>query len=490
MSIKDVLIKRSVAAVSEPLISNAAIRRLVFGYVEKALYRETYERGPMDCSHQALQDRLDCVSALLNGVDRAMRRGIISRNAVRAILEAFIGNILLGQGIAEAEKRLGYEPPGFITISPTGRCNLKCRGCYASDAALCGGRLDFATVERIIREKEELWGSHFTVISGGEPFLWSDNGLGLVELAKRFPQQMFLVYTNGTMLDDALARRVADAGNITPAFSVEGFKEETDGRRGDGTYDRVLAAMARARDYGIPFGVSATATGGNWQTIVSDRFADFYFDEQGAVYCWIFQYMPIGRSQSLDLVVPPEARAEMFRRMWQLVREKKRFMVDFWNSGSASLGCIAAARGTGYFYINWDGDITPCVFAPYAAGNIRDVYASGGSLCDVVDFPLFRAIREWQESHGYARAVTQSGNWLCPCAVRDHYGEFAEMVRRHGGRPINDEARQALEDPSYHSGMTAYGARMHELFDPLWQAGYMRPLAEAAAEKRVQSNGK
>jgi MoaA/NifB/PqqE/SkfB family radical SAM enzyme len=45
---------------------------------------------------------------------------------------------------------------------------------------------------------------------------------------------------------------------------------------------------------------------------------------------------------------------------------------DFWNSGVAAEGRIAYARPGGYFYVNWNGNVTPCAFVPYYKDNIVD----------------------------------------------------------------------------------------------------------------------
>jgi len=473
MKFHRILTRRPVSTALESLMWHNGVRGFVLSQVEKALRKEAKEVSPHVCLRQVQLDRLDCAVALLRGLDRVMRRRLVSRRFMGTILEAFLGNVFLNHEMAEAEARFGFEPPSFLTISPTGRCNLKCRGCYASDSALQGNQLDFATFDRILREKRAMWGSHFTVVSGGEPFLWQDDGRDLVKLAERHKQDIFMVYTNGTMIDDELAKRLADVGNVSPCFSVEGFEAETDARRGTGVHSKVLAAMDRLRKRGVPFGISATATRDTWEVITSDEFVDFYYLDQGALYCWVFQYMPIGRNQCIDLVVPPEQRVQMIGRMWRLVRERQIFMVDFWNSGTASLGCIAAGRGTGYFYINWDGDIMPCVFTPYAADNIHDVYARGEDLQSVLDLPFFKKIREWQHEYGYDRPPPETDNWLCPCAIRDHFEDFAEAVKECGARPITPEAKAAIEDPEYYAKMVEYGKRMQELLDPAWERDYL-----------------
>ena len=476
MNIRDLFIRGSLKVILQSLMSNEQVRRLVFAQVEKRLYKEAREHRPDRCPYQVQKDKLDCLSALLRGIDRSISKGVVSKQVVRRMLEAFLANVLLNEDAIDALNQLGYDPPSFITISPTGKCNLKCQGCYAADAALRGNSLDFKTFDRILRDKRELWGSHFTVISGGEPFLWKDEGYDLVSLAERHSEDVFMVYTNGTLIDDELARRMADAGNVSPAISIEGFESETDRRRGDGVYRRILGAFENLRKHGVPFGISATATRDNWEVTTSDELADFYYLDQGAIYGWIFQYMPIGRGQSLDMVVPPEARVQMMERMWRLVRERQVFMADFWNSGTASMGCISAGRGGGYFYINWDGDITPCVFAPYAADNIHDLYARGDDLQAAVHSPFFRRIRKWQSDYGYDKPASQIGNWLCPCPIRDHFDKFAEAVQQCGARPITEEARQAVEDPEYYRGMVAYGKQMQKLTDSLWQERYSQPI--------------
>jgi hypothetical protein len=66
---------------------------------------------------------------------------------------------------------------------------------------------------------------------------------------------------------------------------------------------------------------------------------------------WIFQYMPIGRAYNLDLLVTPEQRAWMWRRAWEVVRERKVMLADFWNFATSLDGCISAGKPAGYLYI-------------------------------------------------------------------------------------------------------------------------------------------
>ncbi len=56
-------------------------------------------------------------------------------------------------------------------------------------------------------------------------------------------------------------------------------------------------------------------------------------------------------------------------------------------------GCISAGRPGGYFHLDWDGNISPCVFAPYAVDNIyeyrRKMVAYGREVRAVLD-PIWK----------------------------------------------------------------------------------------------------
>jgi len=451
------------------------LRQASMNLIEKKARRIVVEENEDNRPVQVQEDKLAHLTAILHSFDRTIERGLISRHVLDRWLETLLDNVFCwGDVSREAEQRLGFIPPLFALISPGKKCNLRCTGCYACSDSASAAKLDWATFDRILTEKEDLWGSYFTVISGGEPFLWKDDGKDLLDMAARHDSNFFMVYTNGTLITKSVARRLAELGNVSPAISVEGFEAETDQRRGKGVHRRILQAMENLREVGVPFGISVTATRHNAEMVTSDEFADFYFDEQGAAYGWIFQYMPIGRKHTLDLMVSPEQRLEMWRRTQRLVLDRKIFVADFWNSGTSSSGCIAAGRAGGYLYIDWDGDITPCAFVPYSTVNIKDIYSNGGNLDDVLNCPLMTRIRQWQDEYAYAQPAERTGNWLCPCAIRDHFSEFLEVARYCHARPIDDEAAAALVDPEYHCGMITYGNEYNRLSNEIWNERYIQ----------------
>ena len=304
--------------------------------------------------------------------------------------------------------------------------------------------------------------------------MWKSQGKGILDLAAEHDDNYFLIFTNGTLIDKRRSEKMADLGNVTPAISIEGFQEETDRRRGKGVYRRILKAMENLREVGVPFGISLTATRENAELLLSDEFIDFYFNRQGTIYGWIFQYMPIGRSFTLDLLPTPEQRAWMWQRTWQVVRERRIFLADFWNLGTASDGCIAAGRQGGYLYIDWNGNVMPCVFVPYSPVNVNGLYQNGGTLNDVWAQPFFKNIRSWQSEYGYGHAEPGNvGNWLMPCINRDHHQTFWRLLTLHEPEPEDAAAAQAWRDEAYHRGLMAYNEQVAAVMDPIWKKAYL-----------------
>lgn len=76
-------------------------------------------------------------------------------------------------------------------------------------------------------------------------------------------------------------KEMVKISNLNVFISIEGFRDETDFRRGDGTYDKVISAMDLLKEYDIGFGFSACYHSGNYKTIASDEFLNF-MQEKGA----------------------------------------------------------------------------------------------------------------------------------------------------------------------------------------------------------------
>lgn len=471
-------------------LANDAIRGMIIKKADRKIYELFVEINPQKRPRKVQDDKYLATRNLMYAVDKALKSKNISPRVRKGLLKVLLGNIFLGgeERLQKFEKEHGCSPPGFLTISPGAACNLHCDQCYAGNLTQSKNKLDFDLVDQIITDKVRDWGSFFTVFSGGEPFMWKSQGKDILDLVEKHNNNYFLIFTNGTLIDSKKAEKMAALGNVTPAISVEGFEEETDIRRGKGVYQKILKAMENLRAVGVPFGISVTATRKNADLLLSDEFIDFYFNQQGAIYCWIFQYMPIGCKFTLDLLITPEQRLSMYLRERELIEKDKLFMADFWNSGSISDGCLCAGRTGGYFYIDWNGNVMPCVFTPYSTHNIRELYQNGGNITTVIDSPFFKAVRKWQTEYGYMLPAHQVCNEITPCPIRDHHRRFYQIVKEHQAKPINPEAAEALEALDFVEGLSQYGEKVKELTDHIWDSEYLEPEREQLSQPQGKAS--
>ena len=195
----------------------------------------------------------------------------------------------------------GMHVPGVVLISPTMRCNLHCTGCYAANYSIKDD-LELDIIDRVLDEMEDL-GIFWVTILGGEPFLRQD----MWEIYEKHRNHFFQIFTNGTLVDKEAARKLAALGNMLIIFSLEGFVEKTDTRRGKGVFQKVMAGMDNLREAGVPFGFSAMATRQNVDTLVRDEFYDMLV-EKGCLIGWQFLYIPVGVNPDINLMPTAEQR--------------------------------------------------------------------------------------------------------------------------------------------------------------------------------------
>jgi MoaA/NifB/PqqE/SkfB family radical SAM enzyme len=341
-------------------------------------------------------------------------------------------------------KERGISSPTAILISPTMRCNLRCVGCYASEYDL-EDELTEAEFESIIDQGEEL-GSRVYVILGGEPFVWRP----LLDIIDLHPQSVFMVFTNVTMINDRVADRIVELGNVCPTISIEGDKEATDARRGAGTYDRVMAAMDRLRERGAMVAFSATATSQNIEKITSDEFADLMV-EKGCFYGWYFLYMPVGRDPDLSLMPSPQQREQLRQGVMHIRNTRPILVADFWGDGTLTGGCLSGGRK--YLHINNKGDVEPCIFAHFAVDNIKEK-----PLLDCLCSDFFKDLRRMQPF---------GKNLLRPCPIIDHPAVMKRAVERNGAYATHEGAESLLNE--LQPGLHEYAAGVREVLNPIWQ---------------------
>ena len=339
----------------------------------------------------------------------------------KLLVNYFVNSGMVGEPIKdELQKKYDCSIPWAILMDPTSACNLRCIGCWAAEYNKTDS-MSNEVLDRIITEGKEL-GTYMYIYSGGEPLVRKAD---ILKLCEKHSDCMFLAFTNATLIDEEFAKEVQRVGNLMFAISVEGSREETDFRRGEGTYDKVMKAMDILKKYGIGFGFSSCYTRKNVETIGSDAYTDFMI-EKGCKFGWYFTYIPIGKDAAMDLVATPEQREYMYHRVRKMRTNKPIFLMDFWNDGEYVQGCIAGTKN--YIHINSNGDVEPCAFIHYSNVNIKNT-----SLLEALKSPIFRQYRGHQPFNK---------NHLRPCPLLDNPEKLKEMVHNsgaHSTQPIDKE---------------------------------------------------
>ena len=347
----------------------------------------------------------------------------------RNVYKKFVNNLVLNSIIYNAQRldnreKLGIPIPWAVLMDPTSACNLKCTGCWAADYGKVSS-LDYDVLDRIICESKEL-GTFLFIFSGGEPLLRKND---IIRLCEKHNECYFSCFTNGTLIDHELAREIRRVGNFAPAISIEGFENETDFRRGKGTYKKALKAMDILKENGILFGCSSCYHRQNTAVMGSDEFVELLI-EKGCLFAWYFTYIPIGSGAVADLIATPEQRKFMYHRLREMRAEKPLFLIDFWNDGEYSDGCIAAGRR--FLHINSNGDVEPCAFVHYSNINIKNA-----SMLEALSQPIFM---EYQKRQPF------NHNMLQPCPCLDNPQQLRDIVNIAKAHPTQLADMESVEE--------------------------------------------
>ncbi len=354
----------------------------------------------------------------------------------------------------EYRNQYGCNIPWAILMDPTSACNLHCTGCWAAEY---GNRLNLTLdeMDSIIRQGKEM-GVYIYIYTGGEPLVRKKD---LITLCEKHDDCIFLSFTNATLIDEDFAREMLRVKNFIPAISVEGDHESHDGRRGDGSYGKVVQAMKILKENRLPFGISCCYTSQNLEKISSEEF----FDQMiawGASFVWYFHYMPVGNDAVPQLLPSARQREFMYHQIRHFRETKALFAMDFQNDGEYVGGCIAGGRR--YLHINANGDVDPCVFIHYSDCNIRQQ-----SLLDCLRSPLFMAYHDGQPFNE---------NHLRPCPMLENPQLLRAMVEKTGAHSTDPQSPESVEHLC--SKCDAYAANWKGTAEKLWEGSIRNKAAK------------
>jgi len=209
-----------------------------------------------------------------------------------------------------------------------------------------------------------------------------------------------------------------------------------------------MEAMDKMREAGLLFGVSTTYTRENTEELASE---ELLICLSKKLYLWMyFTYIPVGRDVDVNLMATPEQRAYMYDKVLEYRQTKPIFLMDFWNDGESSNGCVAGGRR--FIHINARGDVEPCAFVHYANCNIKDV-----SLKEALGSPLMRA---------YQKRQPFNVNMRRPCPLIDNPEKMVEILEESKAYPTQlnpDESAREFADK-----LADYAKKWGDISDKIW----------------------
>jgi len=322
----------------------------------------------------------------ISGVMQTAARFYFGSDKGRGFVARILPEIHKSAKLRKKHEQAGTHVPPFLIASIASQCNLRCTGCYARAGSGCGNieaadDLSASEWEAVFSEAAGL-GVSFILLAGGEPLTRSD----VIQAASGFPNIIFPVFTNGTMMNDEYLGLFDLHRNLIPVISIEGDADATDRRRGGGVYAQAGAAMARLKEKNILFGLSVTVTRENVPVVTSGTFLSEQRD-QGCGLVFFVEYVPVTEDtkelvlRSHDICMLEENVAALKKRYSDMI------IISFPGDEEAMGGCLASGRG--FFHINSQGGAEPCPFSPFSKHNIKT-----DSIAGVLRSAFFRELRE------------------------------------------------------------------------------------------------
>ncbi|HUS92517.1 MAG TPA: radical SAM protein [Phycisphaerae bacterium] len=272
-------------------------------------------------------------------------------------------------------------PLRLLFWESTVRCNLACAHCRRIEVREEAARHDLTTDEfRAVLDSAATLGRPIIVFSGGEPLL-RDDWEPLAAHASSLGLPTALA-TNGTMVDDALAGRIARAGFRRVSISLDGADAETHDafRRVAGSFQRALAGIAALRAAGVPVQVNATIAAHNADQL------DGVYDlarSTGAEALHLFLLVPVGCGVEIEQThqLPPRKYEQVLE--WMLDRQADgalelkatcaphyyRLAAQRGVDTGPSRGCLC---GVSVAFVSHRGEVFPCGYLPVSCGSVRE----------------------------------------------------------------------------------------------------------------------
>ncbi|MFH1905656.1 MAG: radical SAM protein [bacterium] len=220
----------------------------------------------------------------------------------------------VSQSIRIGSKLLKYKLlknrfPLIVHLLLTNRCNLKCFYCYPQVFSRKIEDIDTETWLKVIDELHKM-GTGIVTLLGGEPLLYK--GIDrIVDRVKKYGMICELV-TNGYFVD----RKIDIVKKMdSVCISIDGDETTNDRNRGEGSYKKAVAAIARTTSLGIKTRIKAVITKRNLDSF--DYLCNFAKD-YGVVLTFT---LPSIHTESEDLTLNSQEARDLMKTV-KLYKQK------------------------------------------------------------------------------------------------------------------------------------------------------------------------
>jgi len=279
----------------------------------------------------------------------------------------------------------------LVAFEVTRSCNLSCVHCRASSEY--GPYPDELSTQEAITLLQDIRkvGQPIVILTGGEPLLRQD----IFQIAQYGTQLglKMVMATNGTLLNEEMARGIIDSGIKRVSISLDGADQDShDGfRRVQGAFEASLRGIQVLRQAGIEFQINTTIVKSNRDQL--HRINQLAVS-LGAKAHHIFLLVPVGRggdvgdmsleAQEYENIlewflerkgkVPLELKATCAPQYYRILRQRAKeggHEVTFKTHGmdAVTRGCLG---GLSFCFVGHRGQVQPCGYLEVECGNIRE----------------------------------------------------------------------------------------------------------------------
>ncbi len=266
----------------------------------------------------------------------------------------------------------GLRAPVNLTWEITLKCNLRCVHCLSDSGNAGADELNTSECKKLIDDLTALKVFQ-TNIGGGEPFIRED----FIELLDYSHNKGLVtcVSTNGTLIDNSIAKKLSKMNMLYLQVSLDGVDEETnDSIRGKGTYRKVLNAIDAFTSNNVSFSINTVLTRTNFDQLEDLR----ALAAENKSELRVSRFRPSGRGKSSKADLGPTADQLEYFAEWlekhDLVKTGDSFFcLTSDHRRHKGLDMCGAAKMT--CCVSPNGNVYPCAFLqeePFMSGNVRN----------------------------------------------------------------------------------------------------------------------